>query len=103
MKFITDWIKSAFEGGYRFPDGSKLLSDGRDGKIYVAPNGRRVSFQCELWDTSAGGIERCIYASTIKGWLPPHEAEPFGEDERQEVIKKTARFFEATKTKYVVQ
>ena len=95
-------VLDAMEGGYRFPDGSRLLSDGRDGKIYVAPDGRRVSFQCELWD-AASGTERCIYESTIDGWMPPHENEAFGEADRQEVIKKACLFFETTKTTYVVQ
>lgn len=102
MKSISEWFKKAFEGGYKFPDGSRLLPDGRDGRIYVAPDGRRVSFQCELWDTS-GGVERCIYASTIKGWMPPYDSESFGENDRQEVIRKTSGFFEKTGTKYVVQ
>ena len=89
-------------GGYRFSDGSRLVPDGRDGKIYVAPDGRRVSFQCELWDAS-GGAERCIYASTINRWMQPHDAEPFSESDRQEVIRKTSLFFDRAKTTYVVQ
>jgi hypothetical protein len=101
MKFANR-ILDFFNSGYRFADGSRLLPDGRDGKIYVRPDGRRVAFQCELWDAAAGA-ERCIYASTITGWMPPHEAEPFGEAERQEVIKKTVEFFEKAKTTYVVQ
>ena len=96
------WFSEIFQGGYRFADGSRLLPDGRDGKIYVTRDGRRVAFQCELWD-AAGGAERCIYASTIKSWMPPHEAEPFSESDRQEVIRKTSEFFEKTKTTYVVQ
>jgi peptidoglycan/xylan/chitin deacetylase (PgdA/CDA1 family) len=101
MKLLQQ-ISETLKGGYRFPDGSRLLSDGRDGKIYVAPDGRRVAFQCELWDAAAG-TERCIYESTISRWVPPHDDEPFGEADRREVIKKTCLFFEATKTTYVVQ
>jgi len=101
MKFVR-WLYDVLQGGYRFADGSRLLPDGRDGKIYVTRDGRRVAFQCELWDAAAGA-ERCIYSSTIKGWMPPHEAESFGEAERQEVIKKTTEFFDKARTTYVVQ
>ena len=95
-------IGKIFAGGYTFPDGSRLMGDGRDAELYIDPRGRRVSVQCELWD-SASGIERCIYASSITRWLPPYDMEEIAENERQEIIEKISTLYRKTKTTFVVK
>ena len=95
-------ILEVFALGYRFTDGARLLSDGRDSMIFVSVDGRRVSAYCELWRDD-NGYQRCIYRNSIKEWMPPHEYQAFSESDREEVIARIAQFYNKTKTKYLVK
>jgi hypothetical protein len=88
--------------GYRFADGARLLPDGRDSMIFLGSDGRRASAYCELWD-AANGAERCIYSSSIKEWMPPHNDQPFTENDRKEVIMRISQFYNRSRIKYIVQ
>ena len=60
----------------------------RDGYRYCE-GPRCLLLQIELL---SGRPNRLIYASTIDGWLPPHDGEPISADKRKE-IAETIRLF----------
>ena len=95
---LLDQLRSLFQGGYRFTDGSRLIPAGRDSQFYVDQAGRRVEVYTELL---GGDVERRIEAASIDKWLPPYEQE-ITEGERQEIIGKICDYYRKTNRTFIV-
>jgi hypothetical protein len=69
---------------------ASLFRLGRDEYKYCE-NGRCLILQIEML---RGDIQRSIYASTIKRWLPPHENEAISVTDRNRIAEKIRVYFE---------
>jgi hypothetical protein len=67
---------------------SELLKVGRDEYKYVE-RGRSLLLQIEMLH---GTPSKLIYSSTIKQWLPPHDAERISDDDRKRIAERIAQF-----------
>lgn len=59
-----------------------------------------------VWITAermAGGIERAIYASQVRMWEPPHENDPFTQEDRERVVSMLTEYFDKSKTTYRIE
>ena len=79
-------------------DSTRINSVGRDEFRYTEDD-HVLLFNAELMMDQPS---RLIYASSIKGWLPPHDAEPISKARKEEILRKVCIYFEQNRESYVV-
>lgn len=56
-------------------------------EIKYTEGDKTLTVEIEGGQNEKGEIEWDIYSSTMRGWLPPHQLEPFSYEDKQRILR----------------
>jgi hypothetical protein len=93
---MGSWVRSLLGalGGRRsrIDERRRLYRLGRDEYRYCEDD-RCLVLQIDM---KVGEVTRCIYAATIRKWLPPHDHEPLEPEQRRQIALAIQQFLNAS-------